>query len=186
MRKTYGAKSISIDEYYDFAQTLQKTLNLKIDVVEEMLGSGLKYYNLVVAGGDESGDAKSKLGIPDLELCPYSDCGKIYRAGSKVCPHCNKPLEVICWNCQSQVPFTAKQKACRVCGAVYEAKERMDKIIKELDSALREATFDASKLQAALINLKNLVPSDKGGTKTIISQKYSQYEAAVNKKIKSF
>ena len=184
MRKTYGAKSISIDEYYDFAQTLQKNLNLKIDVVEEMLGSGLKYYNLVVAGGDESGDAKSKLGIPDLELCPYSDCGKIYRAGSKVCPHCNKPLEVICWNCQSQVPFTAKQKACRVCGAVYEAKERMDKIIKELDSALREATFDASKLQAALINLKNLVPSDKGGSKTIISQKYSQYEAAVNKKIK--
>ena len=184
MRKTYGAKSISIDEYYDFAQTLQKTLSLGIDEVEQMLGSGLKYYNLVVAGGDENGDAKSKLGIPDLELCPYAGCGKIYRAGSKVCPHCSRPLEVICWNCSAQVPFTAKQKVCKVCGAVHDAKDRLAKIVSELDAALREPVFDPSKLQAGLVNLKNLVPSDKGGGKTLVSQKCAQYEQLINKKIK--
>ena len=183
MRKTYGAKGISIDEYYTFAETLQRTLGLKIDDVEEMLGAGLKYYGLVVAGEDGDGSAKDKLGIPDLEICPYPNCGQIYRAGAKSCPHCNKPLEVICWNCGSTVPYTSKNKTCSSCGVAHESKERFEAACAEIDSLIRQSSCDIGRLRTALVNLKNLAPGDKGG-RSEVAKKAAYCEKIISDKMK--
>ncbi len=184
MRKTYGAKSISLDEYYQFAEELQRSLSIKIDEVEEMLGAGLKFYGLVVAGDEGDGSAKEKLGIPDLELCPYADCGQIYKAGAKACPHCGRPLEILCWNCGNQVPFTTKHKTCSHCGASHDGKDRYETVAREIDTLLRASVCDIPKLQAALMTLKNLVPNDKGDGKSTISKKVMACEKTIADKIK--
>ncbi len=175
MRKTYGAKEISLDEYYNFADIIQKKLKLSIDDVEVMLGAGLRYWNLVVAGGNGAST--------DLEICPYEGCGLVYRAGLKSCPHCNRPLEVICWNCGAQVPFTTKQKNCTSCGAAHSGKGLFDAAVKEIDNLLRATIPDIQALQSALVKLKNLVPGDNN-PKSAVAKKVAACEKTISDKIK--
>ena len=51
LRKKYGAQSITLNEFYGFANIIKDTLKLDVDTIEIMLGAGLKAYGLVVAGG---------------------------------------------------------------------------------------------------------------------------------------
>ncbi len=51
LRKKYGAQSITLNEFYGFANIIKDTLKLDVDTIVIMLGAGLKAYGLVVAGG---------------------------------------------------------------------------------------------------------------------------------------
>ena len=166
LRKSYGAKDITLKEYYDLATLIQSRTKLSINEVEEMLGAGLKYYNLTVSGGDDADAVKGQLGIKHLEICPYDDCGKIYEAGATVCPHCGRPLEVICWNCGTKMPFTKKSQTCPNCQTNYNNKKLFDQACVALDKELMSVSYDEANAQAAISALRSCVPNpDKTGTK---------------------
>lgn len=166
LRKSYGAKDITLKEYYDFATIIQSRTKLPINEVEEMLGAGLKYYNLMVSGGDDADSVKGQLGIKHLEICPYDDCGKIYEVGATVCPHCGRPLEVSCWNCGSKMAFTKKSQTCPTCKANYNNKKLFDQASALLDKELLSVTYDEAKANAAISSLRSCVPEpDFAGSK---------------------
>lgn len=177
LRKQYGAKSISLNEFFDFAQIIMDETKKSIDEVEVLLGAGLKAYALTVAGGDKQGT-----GMKELELCPYDDCGKIYEAGSKTCPHCGRALEVICWNCGGKMPFTMKSKTCGTCGASYQNKDLYAKNCAELDRLLAMPVCDMNKVQSALMGIKNLVPDYKKAPQSVLAVKVAEYEAEIRKR----
>lgn len=180
LRKTYGAKDMSLDMYFDFAKVLMDELKLDIDTVEKMLGEGLKYYGLIVSGGSE--DAKDKLGLKDLEVCPYPDCGKIYENGAKICPHCGKPLEILCWNCGGKMAFTTKSKTCGACGASYQSKDRFLNNSAQIDKLLLVPECDITALEMAVSGLKNIVVNYKNFTSSVIYKKIAEYESEISKK----
>lgn len=176
LRKQYGAKSISLKEYYGFAQVMKDTLKLDIDAVEVMLGAGLKAYGLTVAGGEKDGT-----GVKDLEICPYPDCGKIYESGAKVCPHCGKPLEILCWNCGGKMAFTMKSKTCGNCRATYQSKDRYQKGVAKVDSLLRAAEVDIPTVEMEVGSLKNIVPDYSKFPTSTIFKKVEEYNAEIKK-----
>ena len=166
LRKSYGAKDITLKEYYDFATIIQSRTKLSINEVEEMLGAGLKFYNLMVSGGDDADSVKGQLGIKHLEICPYDDCGKIYEVGATVCPHCGRPLEVACWNCGSKMAFTKKSQTCPNCKANYNNKKLFDQASAELDKELLAVAYDEAKANTAISSLRSCVPEpDMANTK---------------------
>ncbi len=177
LRKQYGAKSISLNEFYNFAQIIMDTLGRSIDSVEVMLGAGLKAYALTVAGGDKEGT-----GVKDLEICPYPDCGKIYEAGAKVCPHCGKPFEILCWNCGGKMSFTMKSKLCAACGASYQGKEQFTKTTAQLDRMLLAPDCDLSAVEMNLSSIKNIVRDYKRFPNSTIFKKVAEYEAELSKR----
>ena len=183
LRKSYGAKDITLKEYYDFATIIQNRTKLPINEVEEMLGAGLKYYNLTVSGGDEADGVKNQLGIKHLEICPYDDCGKIYEVGSSVCPHCGRPLEVVCWNCGSKMPFTKKSQSCPSCQANYNNKKLFDQAAVTLDKELLAVSYNEANAQAAISTLRSCVPNpDMANTK--VMDKISKAQKEIDKRKK--
>lgn len=184
LRKKYGGNEMSISMYYDFAQILMKDLNLPIDEVEEMLGAGLKFYNIVISGGQIGTEAKSELGIKSLELCPYPDCGKVYESGLKVCPHCGKPLEVLCWNCNSKMPFTSKSKVCPTCGVSYLSRGQFMRLVSDADKVLSASDCDMNEAVNAVAALKNIVGNYKAVPTSLAAKKISEFEALIEKKSK--
>ncbi len=177
LRRQFGAKSISLNEFYSFAQIVMDTLKLGLDEVQTMLGAGLKTYGLTVAGGDKEGT-----GAKELEICPYPDCGKIYEAGAKVCPHCGKALEVLCWNCNSRMPFTMKSKTCPTCGASYQNKDKFTVATGELDKLLALPVPDLTRVQQSLMALKNLVPDYRKAASGVIARKVAEYEKELERR----
>ena len=183
LRKSYGAKDITLKEYYDFATIIQNRTKLPISEVEEMLGAGLKYYNLMVSGGDDADSVKGQLGIKHLEICPYDDCGKIYEVGATVCPHCGRPLEVTCWNCGNKMAFTKKSQTCPNCKANYNNKKLFDQASALLDKELLSITYDEAKANAAISSLRSCVPEpDFANTK--VAQKIAKASQEIEKRKK--
>lgn len=179
LRKQYGAESITLNEFYNFANIIKDTLKLDIESIEKMLGAGLKTYGLVVAGGD-----RQSLGLKELEICPYSECGKIFEKGLKSCPHCGKPLEVLCWNCNQKTPFTKEDNGCPTCGATQHGHEVFNKKCFDLDVLLGNPMSNISALQTALLGIKNIVPNYASRTDSKVNSKVKEYESTIQQRVK--
>ena len=179
LRKKYGAESITLNEFYSFANIIKDTLKLDVDTIEIMLGAGLKAYGLVVAGGD-----KESLGLKELEICPYADCGKIFEKGLKSCPHCGKPLEILCWNCNHKTPFTREDNGCPTCGATQHGHSVFNAKCANLDMLLSNPMSDIGALQTVLLEIKNVVPNYESHAGSLVSKKVKEYECSIQNRIK--
>lgn len=174
-RKTRGFKEMYMDEYRDYVQKIISILGFRIDEAEKMLAVGCKYFQITIVG---------KMEDNNFEFCPYDECGKLYIRGAKSCPHCGKPLEIICWNCRSQTPFTKEDKGCESCGATYHAHEIFLKKCENMDAVLSQPTIDIAKLRSALLEIKNIVPDYSSRSDSTIAKKVKEYEGSVQIKVR--
>ncbi len=174
-RKGFGIKEMSMDEYKDYTQKVIDLLKVSIDEAEKMLAIGCKYFQLTIVGKTDGNN---------LEYCPYPDCGKLFVKGAKSCPHCGKPLEVICWNCKQKTPFTKNDKGCPTCGATHHAHDIYLKKCAAFDGLLNSAVVEIAELQSALLEIKNVVPNYAKRTDSTIALKVQECEKAVQVKVK--
>ncbi len=181
MRQSHGIKEITLDEFLGYAEKIKAFLKMPIDQVEVYLAAGLKQFKLIVVGGDGATDI-------DLEICPYPECGRAYRVykgkSEKTCPHCGKPLEILCWNCANTMPYTTKSKVCPTCGGTAQSKTLFDARVEDVDKILRMPTCNIIDLRSALANLKNVLPKYNSVPNSLIAKKVNEYEGEINKKIK--
>jgi ribosomal protein L37E len=179
LRRSTGISEMELKEflaYSEKARNALKTLGITdVDYIEVLLAEGLNNFRIAVAGGEERG--------VDLEDCPY--CGMAYANNNnpKACPHCHKPLEIICWNCGGNAPYTVKKNTCPTCGAAKEHSARFDAIVKKIDSLLVQPGVSITDIQTELNNLKNLLPDYKKMSSSKLAKKAAEYEEKVNKKI---
>jgi len=177
LRRSTGMTDMELKEflaYSEKAKAALKPLGINsVDDIEVLLAEGLNSYRIAVAGGGGT--------QIDLEPCPY--CGLAYAniGNIKACPHCHQPLEVVCWNCGGQAPFTAKKSTCPTCGATKEHRERFETIIKKLDILL--PSTDVLAIQTELNNLKNILPDYKKASNSRLAKKVAEYETSVKKKV---
>ncbi len=188
LRKSHGIKEISMDEFYAYAEVMRSALKLSIDEVEKQLAAGLKYYQLIVVGSEET-LAKDENGVDiSLEICPYPECGKAYRVFKgkdvKSCPHCGKALEIICWNCGGKMPYTTKNKTCPTCASTFQSKTLFDARLADVEKIVRLPASNINDLRSALANLKNVVPNYAASTGSFAFKKIDEYEKVIAKKIK--
>ena len=176
-RKAFGIKELKIDEYGVYAQKIIDTLHISIDEAEKMLAVACKFFQFTLVGSQDDNEAH-------FEICPYPDCGLLIVKGSKSCPHCGKPLEVICWNCKQKTRFTKEDKGCPSCGATYHAHNIFLSKCGALDTLLNKQEIDIADLQSAFLDLKNVVPNYASKTDSTIYKKAQEYEKTIQAKIK--
>jgi len=176
-RKTFGIKELKIDEYGMYAQKIIDTLHISVDEAEKMLAVACKFFQFTLVGGANENGAH-------FEICPHPDCGLLFVKGAKSCPHCGKPLEVICWNCKQKTPLTKEDKGCPSCGATYHAHDVFLAKCGILDGLLNKQEIDIAELQSAFLDLKNVVPNYASKTDSTIYKKAQEYEKIIQTKIK--
>lgn len=174
-RKSFGIKELSMDEYEEYVHKVITLLKVKVDEAEKTLAIGCKFYQLTIIG---------KSGDNSFEYCPYADCGKLYVKGAKSCPHCGRPLEIICWNCKNTTPFTKEDKGCPTCGATQHAHDMFTKKCAELDLMLSRPAVEISALQSAILGLKNIVPKYAANANSEVARKIKEYEQVIGVKVK--
>lgn len=178
LRQNHGIKEITMEEFLMYAERMKNALGLDIDTVELQLAAGLKEFKLIVTGEGEI----------DLELCPYPECGRAYRGSKdnppKTCPHCGKPLEVLCWNCGGRMPYTTKNKTCKTCGSTFQSKTLFDTRLADIERVVRQPSSTVIDLRSALENLKNVVPNYQAHTNGYVYKKVDEYQKLIDKKVK--
>lgn len=174
-RKGFGIKEMTMDEYKDYTQKVIDLLKTTIDDAEKILAIGCKYYQLTIVGKTDGNN---------LEYCPYDDCGKLYIKGAKSCPHCGKPLEIICWNCKQKTPFTKDDKGCPTCGATHHAHDIFLKKCAALDALTNKPEVEIAELQSAFLEIKNVVPNYATRTDSTVFVKVQEYDKVLQAKIK--
>ncbi len=174
-RKGFGIKEMSMDEYKDYSQKIIDLLKVNITEAEKVLAIGCKYFQLTIVGKTDDNN---------LEYCPYEDCGKLYIKGAKSCPHCGKPLEIICWNCKQKTPFTKEDKGCPTCGATHHAHDIFLKKCAALDGLTNKHEVEISELQSAFLEIKNVVPNYTVRSDSSVFVKVLEYEKIIQAKIK--
>lgn len=179
LRNKCGIKEISLNEFLEFANILKSILKIDISEVEVMLCAGLREYRLMISGGD-----RESLGLKPLEICPYDDCGKIFEKGLKSCPHCGRPLEVLCWNCGKPIPFTKDDKECSACHATRHGQIDFEDKCKKLDALLSNPMSEVSALQNALLGIKNVVPNWDAKAESKLCKKAKEYEKTIKDRAK--
>ncbi|MBO4868613.1 MAG: hypothetical protein J5585_02750 [Clostridia bacterium] len=190
LRRSYGVKEISLEEYLAYAKIIQTTLKMDIDKVETYLSAGLKFFKIIVVGEAGTEIKGSKGATISLENCPYPECGLPYLvypgAALKSCPHCYKPLEIICWNCGGKMPYTAKNKVCPTCKCTYQSKALFGSRISDVEKALNSPNASVADLRSVLANLKNAVPTSTYASNTNVyaAKKITEYEKLIMIKIK--
>lgn len=176
-RKTFGIKELKTDEYETYAQKIINTLRISAAEAEKMLAVACKYFQFTVIGVDDGKGGH-------FEICPHPDCGLLYIKGAKSCPHCGRPLEVICWNCGQKTPLTKDDKGCPSCGATYHSHDVFTVKCGRLDSLLTKQDAGIPELQTALLDLKNIVPNYASKTTSTIYKKAQEYEKLIETKKK--
>lgn len=176
-RKSVGIKEINIDEYGKYAQKVVDILRVNVQEAEKMLAVGCKYFQLTIIGINEISG-----GLYDV--CPHPDCGLLFPKGAKSCPHCGKPLEVICWNCKQKTPLTKDDKGCPSCGATYHAHSVYLAKSASLDALLTKEGVDVAQLQTALLEVKNVVPDYASRTDSTLYLKVQEYEKVISARVK--
>lgn len=169
LRKTYGL-NLSIDEYEEFVQLVIDSLGVKVDEAERIIFVGCNYYRIFIAGLEDVTKVK-------FDTCPY--CNKIYKKGEKSCPHCGKPLEIICWNCHGKMAYSKTNKTCPSCGATPQAQEILQKKSEVLSGLLRLPQSDIPKLETALLEIKNVIPNYASFSESVAYKKIKGYEDAI-------
>ncbi len=180
LRQQHGIKEISLDEFLSYAEKMKAILGKNIDEVELLLAAGLKEYKIIVVGSEGA-----EGGALNLEICPYPECGRAYKQtpGIKTCPHCGKPLEILCWNCGGKMPYTTKNKTCPSCACTYQSKTMFDARIADIDKLVMLPLCNIMDLRSALTNLKNIVPTYAKQPNSLAYKKVNEYEGIINKKV---
>lgn len=173
-RRSRGFKEMHMEEYREYIQKTISIFGLNIEEAEKMIGIGCKYFQITIVG---------KMEENNFEFCPYDNCGKLYTRGAKSCPHCGKSLEIICWNCRLQVPFTKEDNGCKKCGATYRAHMIFIKKCENMEVALNQPVIDVASLKTALLEIKNIVPNYSSCSDSVIAKKVKEYEGRVQSKI---
>lgn len=185
LRQSHGIKEITLDEFLNYADIMKTALNAPIDQVELLLAAGLKEFKLIVQGDGAKDEQGNEI---NLENCPYAECGKAYRVPKngtiKSCPHCGKALEIICWNCGGDMPFTTKSKTCPKCGGTFQSKALFEARLNDIEKIVRVPGCNINDLRSALSNLMNVVPNYKAIPSSFTSKKISEFEAVIAKRIK--
>ena len=176
LRRSNGITEIELKEFLDYSEKAKKALNTTdVDYIEILLAEGLNYFHIAVAGGEERGI--------DLESCPYCNMAYANNDNPKACPHCHKPLEIVCWNCGGKAPYTVKNNTCPSCGATKDHSSRFDSIVKKIDNLLVQPGISIIEIQNELHNLKNLLPDYKKAGSSKLAKKVAEYQEKVDKKI---
>lgn len=176
-RKAFGIKDISIDEYGEYAKKIMDILKVKVGEAEKMLAVACKFFLFTLIGGNQTGGTL-------FEICPHPDCGLLIKKGSKTCPHCGKALEVLCWNCNQQMPLSKDDKGCPSCGATYFSHKDFLNKCSVLENLLTQQEVDISKLKSAFLNIENVVPNYKSKTSSVIYKKAQEYAKSISEKEK--
>ena len=188
LRQSHGIKEISMDEFLSYAETIKAALKMNIDQVELHLAAGLKEFKIIVVGSEETETKDENGDVIDLEICPYPECGKAYRVyhgkAQKSCPHCGKPLEIVCWNCGGKMPYTSKNKTCPSCHSTIQSKALFESRMADVDKILRQPVASVIDLQSSLANLINAVPNYKSSPNGYAAKKIGEYERVIADKIK--
>lgn len=175
-RKTFGIKELKTDEYERYAQKIMDALRVGVAEAEKTLAVACKYFQFTVVGID---DGKGS----HFEICPYDDCGLLIAKGAKSCPHCGRPLEVVCWNCRQPVRLAKDDKGCSHCGATNRAHDEFLARCRAVDGLLSDRASDLGAVQAAFLQLKNVVPDYSKVADSTIARKVKEYDAAIKKRV---
>lgn len=175
LKKKFSVKEMTMDEYKNYTSTVINLLKVSIDEAERILGVGCKFFQMTIAGKSEGNN---------FEFCPYPGCGKLYEKGAKSCPHCGKPLEILCWNCKQKTPFTKDDKGCATCGATHHAHDMFNKRCEKIDQLLSRPMVEISELQSAFLDIKNVVPNYSARSDSTVAKKVAEYEAIIQARVK--
>lgn len=175
-RKSFAIKELKFDEYEGYTQKIINTLKVSISEAEKMIGIACNHYGFQIIGAEGGGS--------NFEECPYPDCGLLFKKGVKSCPHCGKPLEVLCWNCKQKTPFTKDDKGCSSCGATQQSHDMfLDKCAK-FESVSNTPDADVTTLQTALLQVTNVVPGYEKNTSSEVYRKVKEFEKLLQAKQK--
>ncbi len=167
LRKTYGI-NLSMDEYEEFVQIVIDSIGVTLNEAERILAIGCKYNNIFISG---------KEGESNFDTCPY--CNKIYKKGAKSCPHCGKPLEIVCWNCSGKMAYSKTNQICPSCGVSKQAEDTFRKKAEALDALIRLPQTDIPKLETAFLDLRNVIPNYSTKPDSVACKKIKSYESVI-------
>lgn len=180
-RSDNGIVVIRAEDYLKYLGLIVKNTGCTIEVADEDLGAILKALNLKLSGDSAIGEKAQ------IELCPYSECGKPYivSANTTVCPHCGKPLTVLCWNCQSPVRYSTKTIACPKCSLTDKKQPIFLKNVNELSNLLKNPRTPLTSLKSALNSLKSTVPGYEKMPTSEVAKKIAFFDKEISSKDKA-
>ncbi len=180
-RSDNGIVVIRAEEYLKYFELIVKNTGCSLEVAEEDLGAMLNALNLKLSS-DASIGAKMQ-----IELCPYPDCGKPYIVTQNitVCPHCGKPLTVLCWNCQNPIRYGAGARVCPKCSMTDKMQPVFQKQVNELGNLFKNPRTPLPTLKTALNNLKSTVPGYEKMPTSEVAKKIAFYDKEVATKEKA-
>lgn len=169
--KSYGIKEITTEEYEKYTQTAVNLLNVELAEAQKIIGVGCKYFQFNIVGESSSGA---------LETCAF--CGALIPKGAKSCKHCGKQLETTCWNCKQSIRATPGDRPCPVCGATNYAKDLLNQRCKDIDRLLAEKHTKLPELEAALVDLKEVLPNYEKRVNSTVATKVKEYNIRMEPK----
>ena len=172
--KGLGIKEITLDGYQKYSQIIVNLARVSSAEAEKIVAIGCKFFQLTIVGKSEGNT---------LETCPYDECGKLYIRGLKSCPHCGKPLEVLCWNCGQTTRITKEDKGCPNCGATARSQKEFNAKCQTMDRLLMSPSVEISELKSALLAIRNVVPNSSKQGSTVF-KKAAEYERQVGERVK--
>lgn len=177
-RSDNGIVVIRAEDYLKYLGIIAKNASCSLDVAEEDLGAILKALNLKLLGDSAIGEK------PQIELCPYPECGKPYIVSDNVtvCPHCGKPLTVLCWNCQNPIRFSTKTITCPKCSLTDKMQPVFMKSVGDLGNLLKNPRTPLSALKTSLNGLKSIVLGYEKMPSSEVAKKIAFFDKAVNDK----
>lgn len=173
--------TITVADYLDYAEIIKNNLGMTEAQAKCQLAACLKHYKIVLATGGFGENL-------NFDYCPYPDCGKAYEIPKdkplRVCPHCGKALEILCWNCNGKMPYTSKNKTCPTCGCTDKTKTLFDAKLEDIKNLSQLPSSSVKELESALLNLKNVVPSYQSFANSTAYKRINEYEKIISQKIK--
>ena len=167
--KDSGTKTINERMLTDMSNAMRMKTGLSLDQVGKELEAYLSYFNLVSEGTQDG----KKL---QLEQCPYSDCGKSYiaKAGVKVCPHCNRSLEIICWNCGQKTLYSSSCTGCTNCGVTNKQQADFTQAFQNFECISKRLDVTEIQLNSAFNALENVFADYKRFNASFIYKKIQE------------
>nr|MBQ8890953.1 zinc ribbon domain-containing protein [Clostridia bacterium] len=177
-KKRVGLTDMTLDEFTGFVQEIMGILGLSLAEAQKMLAIGCRYFRVVLV--DVTPGQKEDY----LVECPYDDCGRVFKKGLKICPHCNRSIEAPCWNCGTLINLNAAKKGCSACGATTGSRAILERKCSELDSLLVKTDVSVPDLKSKLQEIKGVVPGYEKHRNSEVMRRVTRYEASVQSRVK--
>lgn len=171
-RKSASINQMDIDEFIRYVETAKSILKISTAQAQEIIAIGCKFFQQSIGGSIQNNE---------LVSCPYPDCEKLIVKGQKVCPHCGRPLDIICWNCGSTRPYNRVDTNCPHCGVSESTKQLFENKCNELDLKMNKANYDIIDINNSFLLIKNLCPNYAKFPNSIIGKKVQLYQTNIDK-----